>query len=171
MNWWVQSLSLSESMSYVHVAKKFGFCNYYWNQNFFLPNLFKEGIHHTFYCQNCFLYGSYCLVNPHMLHQKVVMMSWAPVISIMHLRQLWPTRFTAKQIKNCTSVIKVAIMKNTDDSIMQRKPSRGTTKSTRFAVSKDDWNIKEDTGKSMKNVLYILLYAKSHYLGWSGIEQ
>ena len=30
---------------------------------------------------------------------------------------------------------------------MQRKPSRATTKSTLFTVSKDEWNIKEDTGK------------------------
>ena len=31
---------------------------------------------------------------------------------------------------------------------------------TLFAVSKDEWNTKEDTGKSMKNALYILRYAK-----------
>ena len=29
-----------------------------------------------------------------------------------------------------------------------------------FAVSKDEWDTKEDTGKSMKNALYILQYAK-----------
>ena len=29
-----------------------------------------------------------------------------------------------------------------------------------FAVSKDKWNIKEDTGKSLKNALHILQYAK-----------
>ena len=28
-----------------------------------------------------------------------------------------------------------------------------------FAVSKDKWDTKEDTGKSMKNVLYVLRYA------------
>ena len=39
-----------------------------------------------------------------------------------------------------------------------------TTKSTLFAVSKDEWDTKEDTGKSMKNALYILRYAKRHQL-------
>ena len=34
-----------------------------------------------------------------------------------------------------------------------------------FAVSKDEWDTKEDTGKSMKNVLYVLRYAKSMLLG------
>ena len=34
-----------------------------------------------------------------------------------------------------------------------------------FAVSKDEWNTKEDTGKSMKNALYVLLYAKRQPLG------
>jgi len=36
---------------------------------------------------------------------------------------------------------------------MQRKPSCATTKSP---VSKDEWDIKEDTGKSMKNALYAM---------------
>jgi len=43
---------------------------------------------------------------------------------------------------------------------MKRKPSRATTKSTLFAVSKDKWNTKEDTGKSMKNALYVQWYGK-----------
>jgi len=34
-------------------------------------------------------------------------------------------------------------------------------KLTFFVVSKDEWNTKEDTGKSMKNALYVLQYAKS----------
>jgi len=37
----------------------------------------------------------------------------------------------------------------------ERKPSCATTNSTLFAVSKDKWDIKEDTGKSMKNASYI----------------
>jgi len=45
---------------------------------------------------------------------------------------------------------------------MKRKPSDATTKSTLFTVSKDEWNTKEGTGKSKKNVLYILRYAKRH---------
>jgi len=35
-----------------------------------------------------------------------------------------------------------------------------TTKSTLFTVSKDEWDTKEDTGKSLKNALDVLQYAK-----------
>ena len=45
------------------------------------------------------------------------------------------------------------------------KPSCTTAKSTLVAVSKDEWGTKEDTGKSMKNALCILRYAKRHLLG------
>ena len=34
-----------------------------------------------------------------------------------------------------------------------------------FTVSKDKWNTKEGTGKSMKNTLYILQYTKRHLPG------
>ena len=57
-------------------------------------------------------------------------------------------------------------MKNTDDFCYEgkpshaRKPSRATTKSTLFAVSKDEWDTKEDTSKSMKNALYVLQMPK-----------
>jgi len=44
---------------------------------------------------------------------------------------------------------------------MKRKLSHATTKSTLFAVTEDEWDTKEDIGKSMKNALYILRYAKS----------
>jgi len=37
-----------------------------------------------------------------------------------------------------------------------------TTKSTLFAVSKDKWHTKEDTGKSIKNALCVLRYAKRY---------
>jgi len=40
-----------------------------------------------------------------------------------------------------------------------------------FAVSKDEWNTKEDTGKSMKNALYVLQYAQRHPFAWSNVEQ
>ena len=59
-----------------------------------------------------------------------------------------------------TSAIKVATMKSMDDFHYEGKPSRATTKSTLFAVSKDEWDTKEDTGKSLKNALYVLRYAK-----------
>jgi len=54
---------------------------------------------------------------------------------------------------------------------MQKKPSHATTKSTLFIVSKDEQNTKEDTGKSLKNTLHILRYAKRHLLGWSDVKQ
>ena len=38
-------------------------------------------------------------------------------------------------------------------------------------VSKNNWNTKEDKGKSMMHVLYILWLAKRHILGQSNIEQ
>jgi len=50
----------------------------------------------------------------------------------------------------------------------QRKPSLATTKSTFFTVSKDEWNTKEDTGKSLKNTLHVLRYALS---GWGDVKQ
>jgi len=39
---------------------------------------------------------------------------------------------------------------------MQRKPTHATNESTLFAVSEDEWDTKEDTGKSM----YVLQHAK-----------
>jgi len=34
-----------------------------------------------------------------------------------------------------------------------------------------EWNTKDDTGKSMKNALYILRYAKRHLSGQRDVEQ
>ena len=51
------------------------------------------------------------------------------------------------------------------------KPSCAITKSTLFAVSKDKWDTKGDTGKSMNNALYVLQYAKRHLSGRSNVEQ
>ena len=79
----------------------------------------------------------------------------------LHCR-LHSTRYTAVRIKNClksTSAIKIATMKNTADFRFEGKPSSACAKSTPFPVSKDEWDIKEDTGKSMKNALYVLRYA------------
>ena len=56
----------------------------------------------------------------------------------------------------------VATMKSMDDFRYEGKPSLAAAKSTPFAVSKDEWDTKEDTGKSMKNALYVLRYAKRH---------
>ena len=89
-------------------------------------------------------------------------------VSITLLSPLCSTHYTAVQIKNClksTSAIKIATMKNTDNFLCKGKPSRATAKSTLFAVSKDEWDTKEDTGKSLKNALYVLQYAKRHLSG------
>ena len=91
----------------------------------------------------------------------------------LHCR-LCSTRYTAVRIKNCsksTSAIKIATMKNTDNLHYEGKPSRTTAKSTLFAVNKYEWDTKEDTGKSMKNALYILQHAKRHLSGQSNVEQ
>ena len=88
--------------------------------------------------------------------------------------RLCSTHYTAVQIKNClksNSTFKIATMKNTDDFCYEGKPSRAITKSTLFTVSKDEWDTNEDTGKSMKDALYVLRYAKRHLLGRSGVEQ
>jgi len=45
-----------------------------------------------------------------------------------------------------------------------------TTKFTLFVVSKDEWDIKEGTGKSMKNAFYVQQYGKSHLSGWKKIN-
>ena len=60
---------------------------------------------------------------------------------------------------------------NTDDFRFEGKPSRAHTKLTHFPVSKDEWDTKEDTGKSMKNALYVLRYAKRHLSGRSDVEE
>ena len=52
-------------------------------------------------------------------------------------------------------------MKNTNDFRYEGRPSHATTKSTLSTASKDEWGTKEDTGKSMKNELCVLRYAKS----------
>ena len=82
---------------------------------------------------------------------------------------LCSTRFTAVWIKNClksTSANKLATMKNTDDFCYEGKPSRATT-----FCQKREWDTKEDTGKSMKNTLHILRYAKRHLSSWSDVQQ
>ena len=95
-------------------------------------------------------------------------------VSITFFCRLCSTRYTAIQIKNClksTSAIKIATMKNTDDFRFEGKPSHACAKSTPFPVSKDEWDTKEDTSKSMKNASYIVRYAKRHLLGQSDVEQ
>ena len=57
-----------------------------------------------------------------------------------------------------------------DDFHFGGKPSCATAKLTLFVVSKNEWNTKKDTGKSMKNALYIPRYAKRHLSDRSNIE-
>ena len=83
-------------------------------------------------------------------------------VSITLRCRLCSTCYTAIRIKNCLKsifAIKIATMKNTDGFRLEGKPSRACAKLTPFPVSKDEWDTKEDTGKSMKNVLYVLRYA------------
>jgi len=54
------------------------------------------------------------------------------------------------------------------DFCYEKMPS---SKSTLFTFSKDEWNTKEDAGKSMKNALDVLWCAKRHLLGQSDVEQ
>ena len=86
-------------------------------------------------------------------------------VSIMLRCRLCSTHYTALQSKNClksTSAIKVATMKNTNSFHYEGKPSPAAAKLTPFTVSKDKWDTKEDTDKSMKNALYVLRYAKRY---------
>ena len=95
-------------------------------------------------------------------------------VSVTLRCRLCSTCYTAVRIKNClksTSAIKIATMKNTDDFRFEGKPSRARAKLTPFPVSKDEWDTKEDTGKSMKNTLYVLRYAKRHLSGRSNVER
>ena len=81
---------------------------------------------------------------------------------------LFSVMFNLLHSINClksTSATKVTIMKNTDDFRYEGKPSQATTKLTLFAVNKDESDTKEDTGKSMKNALYVLWYAKRNMFG------
>ena len=39
-----------------------------------------------------------------------------------------------------------------------------------LCCQQDEWDTKEDTGKSMKNALYVLWYAKRHPSGQSNVE-
>jgi len=51
-------------------------------------------------------------------------------------------------------------MKYTDH--FHHKSSCATAKLTFFTCRKDEWDSKEDTGKSMKNALYVLQCAERH---------
>ena len=50
-------------------------------------------------------------------------------------------------------------MRNTDD-FRYTKKAITLNHQINFTVSKGEWNTKEDTGKSIKNALHVLWYAK-----------
>ena len=102
---------------------------------------------HAYTKRNCTTHPNY--INYHLKSE----------VSITLCCWLCSTHYTAVQIENCSksiSAIKIATMKNTDGFHFKGKPSPATTKLTLFTVSKDEWDTKKDTGKSMKNVLYVL---------------
>ena len=147
-----------------------------------MPQLYclKSEVSITLHCQLCStrtnqeLFEKH-LCNPHIPKERVgaacpsyINYCLKSEVSITLRCWLCSTCYTAVRIKNCfknTSAIEVATMKNMDDFCYEGKPSRATTKSRLFAVSKDEWDTKEDTGKSMKNALYVLWYAKRHLSG------
>ena len=89
-------------------------------------------------------------------------------VSITLRCRLCSTRYTAVRIKNCLKIISTyqnSHDEKYDDFRFEGKPSRARTKSTPFPVGKDEWDTKEDTGKFMKNALYVLQYAKRHLSG------
>jgi len=72
---------------------------------------------------------------------------------------------TNQQLLKRTPAIKVVTMKITDDFRYKRKPSHTYHNIDTFVVSKDEWETKEGTGKSMKNELHVQRYGKRHLLG------
>ena len=67
---------------------------------------------------------------------------------------------TVAQIKNylkCTSAIKVATVKKTDDFHYAKEASCVTTEPAIFAVNKAEWHTKEESGKVTKNTLYMYI--------------
>ena len=105
---------------------------------------------------------------------RVPQLSSETEVFITLLCQLCLTHYTAVQIKNClrsTSVLKVATMKSMDDFSLRKGSHHVQPQLTLVTVSKDEWNTKEDTGKSLKNALHLLRYAKRYLSGWSDVEQ
>jgi len=68
--------------------------------------------------------------------------------------------YTAVQINSCSKSSFVTLWKIWMIFITKGSHHVPTTKLTLFTVSKDEWDKKEDAGKSMKNALYTLQYAK-----------
>jgi len=81
---------------------------------------------------------------------------------------LLPAMFNLLQSSYCLKSTS-ATDKITDNFHMNG--SLRTTKLTLFALSKDEWDKKEDTGKSMKKSQYAQQYGKSQLSSWSDVKQ
>jgi len=75
------------------------------------------------------------------------------------------TYYTNQELYKKHLVIKVDTIKITDDFGYAKEAHHVYHQIDAFYVSKDKWNTNEDTGKSLKNALYVLRYAKRHLLG------
>ena len=78
--------------------------------------------------------------------------------------------------KNCsksTSVIKEAVMKNTDGFSIMKGSHHVASPNWHYLLSAKMNGTQRDTlvHKSMKNASYVLQYAKRHLSGWGNIEQ
>jgi len=83
-------------------------------------------------------------------------------VSIMLCCQLCSTCYAAVRINKylkSTSAIKVVTMKYTEAISVSITCNHQINT---FSVSKDEWETKEGTGKSMNNALYIPWYAKGY---------
>ena len=62
-------------------------------------------------------------------------------------------------------------MKITDDFHYAKEAIMWCHQINTFTDSKYEWNTKENTLTSIKNVFYVLWYAKRHHSGWSDFKQ
>jgi len=69
--------------------------------------------------------------------------------------------------KNESTTVWKATTKITDNFHCKWKPSQAYLNS----LGEDKWETKEDTGKSIKNTLYIQWCGNRHLSGWSDVEQ
>ena len=91
-----------------------------------------------------------------LLSETVV--SIALLCQLQLVTQLHKSKAVSKHLSNQGSYYEKTLM----ISITQRKPSCATTESMLFTFIKDEWNTKENTGKSLKNDMHVLQYTKRH---------
>ena len=94
-------------------------------------------------------------INYHLISEVFITLNCQLYFNLLH--SITSQKLFEKHLCNQSSYYE-----NIDDFHSEGKPSRATTKSTPFAVSKDKWDAKEDTGKSMKNAFHVLRYNKRH---------